>query len=88
MPNIITANLLRTGDVVYFAGLNNWVREIGDATVAKDKDELSELEKTAQRDVESQRVISVYAMDVELVNGRPEPRSVRERIRAALGPSV
>lgn len=88
MPNIITANLLRSGDVVYLAGTGGWVRQIAEAKVAHDKEELAALEKQAQRDVEEHRVISVYAMDVDLVDGQPEPRSVRERIRATLGPTV
>lgn len=88
MPNIITANLLRSGDVVYFAGAGDWVRDIAEAKVAGDKEQLAELEKAAQRDFEAHQVISVYAMDVDLVDGRPEPRSVRERIRATLGPSI
>lgn len=88
MPNIITANLLRSGDVVYFAGEGGWVRQISEAKVAYDKEELVELEEEAQRDADQNLVISVYAMDVDLVDGRPEPRSVRERIRATLGPSV
>lgn len=88
MPNIVTANLLRSGDVVYFAGVDGWVREIAEAKVAHDKEQLTDLEAGAQRDFEAQIVVSVYSMDVDVVDGRPEPRSVRERIRAALGPSV
>lgn len=88
MPKIVTANLLRTGDVVYFAGADGWVRDITRAKVANDEEELAELEKAAQRDFEANLVVSVYSMPVDLVDGRPEPRSVRERIRALLGPTV
>lgn len=88
MSKIVTANLLRSGDVVYFAGLDGWVREIAEAKVALDEEQLSEIESAAQRDFEAQLVVSVYSMDVDLVDDRPEPKSVRERIRALLGPTV
>lgn len=88
MPKIVTANLLRTGDVVYFAGNKGWVREIGEAQVAVDEGQLSNIEAAGQRDFDAQLVVSVYSMDVDLVDGRPEPKSVRERIRALLGPTV
>lgn len=88
MPKVITANLLRSGDVVYFAGADRWVREIGEAQVALDEEQLSEIESAGQRDFEAQLVVSVYSMDVEVIDGRPEPKSVRERIRALLGPTV
>jgi len=87
-PKIITANVLRTGDVVYLKDEGVWVREIGEAKIANDDEQLAELEAVAQRDFDRQLVVSVYAMDVNVVDGRPEPRSVRERIRAMLGPTV
>lgn len=88
MPSIITANLLRTGDVVYLGPNNEWVRDIADAIIADGKEKTAELEAIAVKDIARQLVVEVYPMDVELVDGKPKARSVREVIRAAHGPTV
>lgn len=88
MPKIITANLLLSGDVVYLDPQGAWVRDIARAAVAEDKAEIAALEEVAARAFEAREVLSVYAMDVVLVDGRPAPKSVREKIRAGLGPTV
>ena len=88
MPNIITANLLRSGDVVYLGDNTQWVREIGDAVIANSDDELSGLEALAEKAIEELKVIGAYPMEVDVVNGKAKPKSVREVIRAAHGPTV
>lgn len=88
MPNVVTANVLRSGAVVYLKGDGQWVERLDAATVAADADALQRLESLALAAVERTEVTAVYAMDVALVAGRPEPISVRERIRAARKPTV
>ena len=88
MPRVVTANELRSGAVVYLTGDGRWVEAIGDASVAPAADDLKRLEMLAQAAVEKTEVTAVYAMDVRLADGRPEPISVREKIRAARAPSV
>jgi hypothetical protein len=88
MPSVVTANLLETGDVVYLGPAGKWLRDLGDAEVANDKAELAQLDEIAQRAVAAREVTAVYAMDVSTANGRPTPLSVREKIRAAHGPTV
>jgi len=88
MSSVVTANLLRSGDVVYLGAGASWVRLIQDAQVANNKDELEKLESIAEQASDAQLVISVYPMDVAIVDGKPSPRSVREVIRAAHGPTV
>jgi hypothetical protein len=88
MPNVVTANLLASGDVVYLGRDGLWVREIAEAEVATDKPQLTALEDAANRSIADQTVTSVYAMDVGLDNGCPIPLSVREKIRAQHGPTV
>ncbi len=87
-PRVVTANLLRTGDVVYLADGGRWVRQLADAAVAATPDDLGRLEQWALASVTRSEVVSVYAFDVALVDGHPSPVSVRERIRAAHAPTV
>lgn len=88
MPSVVTANELRSGDVVYLAEGGRWVRALADAAVAADKTALATLEAEAANAAGRQIVTAVYTMDVRLAGGRPEPISMREKIRAALGPTV
>jgi hypothetical protein len=88
MPSIITANVLRSGEVVYLAEGAQWTRDIDKAAVANDKPALTAFEATANTAILNREVTAVYAMDVVLRNGAPQPISVREMIRAAHRPTV
>jgi len=87
-PQVLTANRLRVGDVVYLAAHDDWVPDLGLAVVATDAAQLAALEAAAARAVASQHVVGVYAIDVDTSSGAPAPLSVKERIRAARGPSI
>jgi hypothetical protein len=88
MPKVMTANLLHSGDVVYLANGARWVRDIGEANVASDAAGMARLEAEAAEAVKRQEVISTYLFDVITEGGRPAPKSMREKIRAAHGPTV
>ena len=88
MPSVVTANDLRSGLVVYLGPEARWVRSLADATIAADAGGLKQLETQAIAAVENSEVTAVYAMDVRVPGGVPEPQSVRERIRAAGAPTV
>ena len=88
MSSIVTANDLRSGAVVYLASDSRWVEALDGAAIAADPAGLKVLEGLAAAAVQRNEVTAVYAFDVRLVGGRPEPLSVRERIRAARAPSV
>ena len=88
MPSVVTANVLRSGAVVYLADDGQWVEQLAEATVAADAEGLKRLEAVALVAVEKTEVTAVYAMDVAVAQGRPEPVSVREAIRAARAPSI
>ena len=88
MPRVVTANELRSGAVVYLARNGQWVEDLGSAVVAAGAEDLKQLETVALAAVEKTAVTAVYAMDVHLADGRPEPISVREKIRAAHAPTV
>ncbi len=88
MSDVVTANLLASGDVVYLGAGKRWVRSLSDAAVADDKASLAQLEAIANEAVAARKVTAVYAFAVALDNGRPTATSVREKIRAAHGPTV
>ena len=88
MPSVVTANNLRTGAVVYLTDDGEWVETLVAAGISNDAVGLERFEIMAQRSVEDNDVTSVYAMKVAVLDGRPQPVSVRETIRAARGPSV
>ena len=87
-PQVVTANRLRAGDVVYLAANDDWVPDLTRAVVAKDAAALTVLEAVAAKSVAAQQVVGVYAIDVDTRDGTPKPLSVKEHIRAARGPTV
>jgi sulfite reductase (NADPH) hemoprotein beta-component len=88
MPDIVTANDLETGAVVYLGTDGRWVDRLSEAQVAPDADSKLRLEQIAAQSAARQEVTAVYTMPVALEAGRPQPVSMRERIRAAGGPTV
>jgi len=83
MPNVITANRLIDGIVVYLAAGGDWTEEIGRARLAETEEETKALEQEAACDVDARKVVAVYPMEVAIQGGEVDPLSVRERIRAA-----
>lgn len=88
MPKIMTANRLLDGAVVYLGHDDVWFAEIASAVVAHTDAEIAELEAAARRGAREQRIVGAYAIDVSLVEGRPQPLSVRELIRASRRPTI
>ena len=87
-PTVVTANNLRTGFVVYLAANGRWVDALARAAIADTADAMKRLEAIARDAVARTEVVSVYAMEVRVVDGLPTPVSARETIRAAHTPSV
>ena len=83
MPNVVTANRLIDGIVVYLAPDCGWVEELARAKLAGTEEENKALESEAAKAVAERRVVAVYPMEVALHEGVPVALSVRERIRAA-----
>ena len=83
MPNVVTANRLTDGIVVYLAPDGGWTEELARARLAETEDETKALEAQAAEDVKARKVVAVYPMEVALHDGAVDPLSVRERIRAA-----
>jgi hypothetical protein len=83
MPEVITANRLTDGIVVYLASDGSWVEDLPRARVAVTEDEVKVLESEAAKAVAERRVVGTYPMAVAVEDGVPVALSVRERIRAA-----
>ena len=84
---VLTANRLIDGAVVFLAVDETWVTRLDDLRVAADKDGASALEAIGARDVAAQIVVAPYLIDVAEANGHVVPTRYRERIRA-FGPST
>jgi hypothetical protein len=83
VPNVVTANRLTDGIVVYLAPDGSWVEDIARARIASTENETKALEDVAAKDVKARKVVAVYPMEVALVDGAVDPLSVREKIRAS-----
>ena len=87
MPQIITANRLIDGEVVFRAPGGAWVRAVDDAELLSDKAAVDVAEAAAQADFEAAVVVDLATIDVAVEDGRVVPTRLRERIRA-FGPTV
>jgi len=83
MPNVVTANRLIDGIVVYLAPNGGWVEELARAKLADTEEETRALESEAAKAVAGRLVVAVYPMEVALHDRVPVALSVRERIRAS-----
>jgi hypothetical protein len=83
MPNVVTANRLSDGIVVYLASGGGWTERIDEARLADAEDETKALEAEADKAVAERRVVAVYPMPVVVEDGEVRALSVRERIRAS-----
>lgn len=82
-PKVVTANLLREGDVVYRTAGDRWSTALGEAEVLSD-------EAVAQMRLvdadDASVVVGVYLADVTQSDDGPRPTHFREDFRAA-GPT-
>lgn len=83
MPNVVTANRLVDGIVVYLAPDGSWTEDIVQARFAETEEETKELERIGEQAVNDRLVVAMYAMPVAIKNGAVDALSVRERIRAS-----
>jgi hypothetical protein len=87
-PQILTANRLHGGEVVYWVDAETWVDSLDQAKVFLVPDELSEAEAIALGQIAKQMILDPYPFPVELdENGKGQPTHMREIIRAK-GPTV
>jgi len=85
-PQMLTANRLRDGEVLYWKG-GDWVLTLKDGEVFADPAAADAALAAAQRDVKNNSVVATYLFDVKIAGGVIKPVKEREIIRAK-GPTV
>lgn len=88
MPSVITANRLRSGEVVYLGEGEQWVEQLDRARPAHAPEDVAHIEAIAARHAAANEIVGAYLMDVRIEAGVPCPTSMREAIRAGRGPTV
>ena len=83
---ILTANRLADGAVVYLTVAGTWTTEIRQSVVAREEKAASALLARGQRDAEAAIVVGPYLIAAIEDAAGPHAQSLREQIRAA-GPS-
>ena len=87
MPELITANRLIDGVVIFQSADRGWVEDFSQAAIFADA-EATKLAMESAREAEARDfLIEPYPIIVELRNGHYVPRALREAIRAT-GPTV
>jgi len=84
---VMTANRLRDGEVVFLTRNGSWNEKIDEAVLALEPKAAAALEARAAEDVKATLVTGPYLFDAERVAGRIRAIHMRERIRT-LGPTV
>lgn len=84
---VMTANRLRDGAVVFLDQEGRWSEKIDEAALAHDPQAAAAFELRADADVKSTEITGPYLFDAERIGGRIRPLHIRERIRT-LGPTV
>lgn len=87
MPQMLIANRLRDGRVVFLTEDGAWVEAIRAGQVADSESEGERLLALARRAEAACEVVDPYLIEVRARDGAPEPVVWREAIRAS-GPTV
>lgn len=86
-PQILTANRLGDGIVVFLARDGGWSEHIDDSRVADDETGRVEMVAAGERAVAAGAVVGPYLIEAILSGGQIRAVRLRERIRAA-GPTA
>lgn len=84
---VVTANRLREGDVVYLTPTGKWSLHLNESWTSEDAKVVEQMLAKAAEDVTARLIVGPYAMPVAEIDGILQPLSAREAIRAA-GPTV
>jgi hypothetical protein len=84
---VMTANRLRDGEVVFLTRTGQWNERIDEAVLALEPEAAKALEQRAALDVQATLVTGPYLFEAERKNGKIRAIHMRERIRT-LGPTV
>jgi hypothetical protein len=86
LPVILMANDLVDGEVV-FRTANGWSPDSREALIAGNPEAADALEAEGLAEMNLNKVVDAYLVDVFLGENGPQPRHFRERLRT-LGPSI
>ena len=84
---VLTANRLRDGEVVFLTRAGTWSENIDEAALAIEKEASAGLESQGAKAVAATLVTCAYLFDAERKDGHVRALHIRERIRT-LGPTV
>ena len=87
MPDVITANRLTDGVVVFQTVGASWTEDFNRAAVLPDPQATASALARAKQDETNNIVVEPYAIVVEERNGHLAPKALREAIRAS-GPTI
>lgn len=87
MYQVVTANRLDDGDVVYLTPDGQWSARLNDACLAGVKEKTDALLAIGRQSVAAQVVVEPYAIDVIAEEGTVRASRYREHIRAS-GPTI
>ncbi len=87
MPDVITANRLADGVVVFQTADHGWSEDFNRAAVCRDAAATAAALARAKEDEQQNIVVEPYAVPVDERNGHVAPKALREAIRAA-GPTI
>jgi Protein of unknown function (DUF2849) len=87
MPDVITANRLADGVVVFQTADQGWSEDFNRAAVCRDAAATAAALARAKEDEQANLVVEPYAVPVDERNGHVAPKALREAIRAA-GPTI
>lgn len=87
MLQVVTANRLVDGDVVYLTEDGHWSEWLRDGCLADNKQAAAALLETAEKAVAAQIVVEPYAIDVIAEDETVRASRYREQIRAS-GPTI
>ena len=87
MSQVISANRLSDGIVVFRAKGGAWVEQLRDAEILADAAAVKAALGLVEQDVKANHVIEVTAFEVAINHGQVEPVHLRDKIRAR-GPTT
>ena len=87
MPQMIIANRLRDGAVVFLAANETWETAIAAGSVVDNEADATRLMALAKRHETECQVIDPQLIDIDVKEGKRRPTAIREAIRA-FGPTV
>jgi hypothetical protein len=86
-PQILTANLLSEGMVVFLSEGGAWASSLESAQLAHTDDDVAQLEAQGGQAAQANLIVDPYLVEVEETGSALSPVEFRERMRAR-GPSI